>query len=373
MGHRPQLQYHRWEGVYTADVTLNGVRQRVASLVAQMTGHGWTCIVAADTRFMASQIAIDVYQTLSASGVTTLFCPMPAPLPAIERAIEQRRADCAIIVSAGNRPFWYCGLIALTPALDQPPFALPLPPADQVRPFPPASDPPEHSHIDVRALYLEALRTSADIDFIRRTSQTLFVDPMNGTTSGYIPAVLGEGGQTKAIEINREIDPLFTRQTPHPLEANLARLRKLVRASDSHLGMALSADGRALGVVDNQGDLLTPIDLALVIGQHLSRQYRQRGFVVVPPGGEGLAGGVRAWEENFGLKIEQIEGATVRVAELVERERSNLVVGITATGEVTLGRSVGIPDALVAALVLIEAVARSGLKLRPLLNSLRGK
>jgi phosphomannomutase len=373
MGQRPQLQYHRWEGVYTADVTLDGVRQRVAALVAQISGRGWTCIVAADTRFMASQIAIDVYMALSSAGVTTLFCPTPAPLPAIERAIEQRRADCAIIVSAGNRPFWYCGLIALTPPLDQPPFALPLPPADQSRSFPPATDPPSQSQIDVRALYLDALRTSADIEFIRRTSQTLFVDPMNGTTSGYIPAVLGEGGQTKAIEINRELDPLFTRQIPHPLEANLARLRKLVRESDSHMGLALSADGRALGVVDNQGELLTPIDLALVIGQHLSRQYRQRGFVVVPPGGTGVAGGVRAWEESFGLKIEQIDGATTRVAELVERERGSLVVGITAAGEVTLGRSVGIPDALVTALILIEAVARSGLKLRALLNSLRGK
>jgi phosphomannomutase len=373
MGHRPQIQYHRWEGVYAADFTLAGVRQRAAALAAHPTAQGWTCLVAADTRFMAGQFALDAYRTLDAAGITTLYCPAPVPLPAIERALELRRADCALVVSAGNRPFWYGGLIVITPPLGQPLFEGQLPQADTVRPFPPSNDPPEQNQIDLRALYLDALRTAADIELIRRTSQTLFVDSMSGTASGYITAVLGEGGQTKAIEINRESDPLFGRQPPQPSEAGLARLRKLVRESDSHFGIAIAADGRALGAVDNNGDPVAPVDLALVIGQHLSRQYRQRGLVVAPPGGDELPGGARAWEENFGLRIEQPESASARIGELTDRDRGSLVVGVTPAGEVTLGRASGAPDALVAALTLIEAVARSGMKLRQLIGTLRGK
>jgi phosphomannomutase len=373
MGQRPTLQYHRWEGIYAADFTLDGVRQRAAALASQLASRSWTCLVASDTRFMAGPFALDVFRTLETAGVSCLLCPTPAPFPAVERAIDQRRADCAIMVTAGSRPYWYGGLIALTPPLDHAIFSGALPHADPVRPFPPLNNPPEQSQLDLRTLYLEALRTSVDIEVIRRSTLTVFVDPMNGTTSGLLPALLGEGGQTKAVEINREIDPLFGRQPPNPGEAGLARLRKLVRESDSHLGVALSADGRALGVVDNAGELLTSADIALVIGQHLSRHYRQRGSVVISPGGEDLPGGVRAWEESYGLKLEQVETVGLRIAELIERDRGSLVVGVTATGEVTLGRALGVPDALLAAMTVIEAVARSGMKLRPLLQMLRGK
>ncbi|GAB4121699.1 MAG: phosphoglucomutase [Roseiflexaceae bacterium] len=376
MGHRPQLQYHRWEGIVAADVTLVGMRQRAAALATHVVQRGWTCLVAFDTRFMAGQFALDALRTLEAAGASCLFCPTPVPIAAIERALDQRRADCALIMTAGSRPFWYSGLLALTPPIDQDLFHGDLPLADQVRPFPPTSDTTESPTIDLRSLYIDNLRTSVDVELIRRSTQTIFVDPMSGTASGLIPAVLGDASQTKAIEINRESDPLFARQTPHPLEAGLARLRKLVRESDSHFGVACSADGRAIGVVDTAGELLSPYDLALVIGQHLSRHYRQRGLVILPPsppGAQEIVGGARAWEDAYGLKLEQREATGVRIAELSERDRASLVVGITPTGEVTLGRMLGVPDALLAALVLLEAVTRSGMKLRPLLLQLRAR
>ncbi len=373
MGQRPQLQYHHWEGIYAVDVTIDGLRRRAATLANLLIARDWSCIVASDTRFMASQFALDLFRTLEMAGVNCVYCAQPTPLPAIERALDARRADCAVLVSAGNRSYWYSGLHVITPALDHVLFAEPLAVPDMVRPFPPSAEPPEQSHIDLRSLYLDALRTSADIEFIRRTLQTVFIDAMGGTTGGYLTAVIGDSSQTRVVEINREPDVLFGRQPPHPAEANLVRLRKLMRESDSHLGVAISADGRALGAVDNIGDLITPTELVLIIAQHLSRQQRQRGIVVVPGGNDELMGGLAYWDDTYGLKIEQSESAALRISELCERDRSMLVAGVTATGEVTLGRATSFSDALVATLTLIEAVARSGLKLRPLLQMIRGR
>ena len=174
----------------------------------------------------------------------------------------------------------------------------------------PRSTTTDSTSIDLRAPYLETLRDSVDMDLIRRATLTVFVDPMNGTTSGYVPAALGEGGQTKAIEINRETDPLFGRQPPQPTEAGLNRLRKLVKESDSHLGIALSADGRAIGVADNTGDSVSPLDLTLLLAQYLNRQYRQRGLIVRAAAGRPrprAAQALRAWEDGVGL-----EGRIVR-------------------------------------------------------------
>ena len=146
-----------------------------------------------------------------------------------------------------------------------------------------------------------------------------------------------------------------------------------MRESDSHLGVAISADGRVLCAVDSSGDTITPTELALVVAQHRSRQQRQRGSVGVPGGSDAVIGSASFWDETYGLKIEQSESAALRISEICDRDRSMLVAGITATGEMTLGRATGFSDALIAALALIEAVARSGLKLRPLLHMIRGR
>jgi phosphomannomutase len=378
MAQRQRLNRHQWEGIYTADFTLDGVMLRCRWLGEALAARKWSCLIAHDTRFMAGQFARYVYRSLEAQGIAVSFCPTPAPFPSVELALEQKRADTALIISAGNQPFWYNGMIVLAPPVERPLLeGEPLPPdgvASSIA-FPsPSLDNSERTQVDLRAPYLETLRDSVDVELIRRATLTVFVDPMNGTTSGYIPAALGEGGQTKAIEINRETDPLFGRQPPQPTEAGLNRLRKLVKESESHLGVALSADGRALCVADNTGELVSMLDLALLLANYLSRQYRQRGLIVAPhPGDTGEPPGLRAWEEANGLKVELTADPAARIAELLGQDRNSLLVGISANGEVTLGRYGATPDAALAALLLIELVARSSSKLRPLVDEIKGK
>jgi phosphomannomutase len=378
MPQRSRLNRYTWEGVYSADFTLDSFRRRCRRLAEALIARKWNCLVAHDTRFMAGQFARYAYRSLEECGVRVSFCPTPAPLPAVELALDQKRADTALIISAGNRPFWYNGMIVLAP-LDASPLAGEPEAAESSEastPFPPAAlDNSDSTSIDLRAPYLEMLRDSVDMELIRRATLTVFVDPMNGATSSYIPATLGEGGQTKAIEINRETDPLFGRQPPQPSEAGLNRLRKLVKESDSHLGVALSADGRAVGVADNMGEIVPALELTLLLAQYLSRQYRQRGMVVAPAsdGAPETIAGIRGWEDATGLKVDLSADPAARIADLLNQDRNSLLVGTTAAGEITLGRYGGSPDATLAALVLIESVARSNGRLRALVDEMKGK
>ncbi|MFL5805234.1 MAG: phosphoglucomutase [Roseiflexaceae bacterium] len=374
---RPRVNHFDWEGVFSADFTLSSFQRRCQRVAEVLLAHKWSCLIAHDTRFMAEPFARYAFYSLAHYGARVSYCPTPAPFPAIDLALGQRRADTALIISAGNRPFWYNGMIVLAPLEDSPlegdpsaeqsPIAMPFPPL--------ALDASDNTQVDLRAPYIEMLRDSVDMDLIHRATLTVFVDPMSGATSGYIPATLGDGGQTKAIEINRETDPLFGRQPPQPTEASLNRLRKLVKESDSHLGVALSADGRAISVADNMGEIVPPLDLALLLAQYLSRQYRQRGAVIAPaPDSTPDASvNIRTWEEASGLKVELSSDPAARIAELLKQDRNSLLVGTTASGEVTLGRYSAAPDATLVALVLIESVARAGSRLRALLDDMKGK
>lgn len=364
--HMQTVRYtYCWEGTIAADFTLDAVRRRYVTLADLLHARGWSCLVAYDTRFLSAPIAADCYQGLRALGARVMLSSTPLPRPAIDVALDHGVADCAVMVSASNRDYWLNGLIVIAPAPGLSPFIDGHPPRECF-PFP--AETSNASTIDVRRAYIESLRREINVDLARRTSLTIFVDVMNGTTGGIIPAVLGDGAQTKTIEINREPDAWFGRQAPHPHTAPLLRLRKLVRKSNSHLGVALSADGRALGVVDNDGELAPHLDIALLLAQYLNRQYRQRGLVIAPASAAS-ATWVRAWEAQTGLSVEFAAQPAARIVEA--RAANQLLVGVTEDGQPTIGRSGGIGDAPLAALLLVELVARRNVKLRVLRDKLR--
>lgn len=374
----PRVNRFDWTGVFSAEFTLDSFQRRCQQLAEILLARQWSCLIAHDTRFMAEHFARYAFYSLAQAGVRVSYCPTPTPFPAVELALDQRRSDTAMIITAGNRPFWYNGITVLAPLDESPLLNEPTAePSTVALPFPPpALDTSEQTQIDLRKPYITQLADAVDMEMIRRASLTVFVDPMNGATSGYIPAALGEGGQTKAIEINRELDPLFGRQPPQPSEVGLQRLRKLVRESDSHLGVALSADGRAISVADHVGDVVSPLDLTLLLASNLSSHSRQRGAIVVPAPPENtpdVQPQIRAWEEATGLKIELSSDPAARIAELLRQDRNGLLVGTTAAGEITLGRYSATPDATLVALVLIECVARSGNRLRGMLDEMKGK
>lgn len=362
---RPLLQ--AWEAAYTAELTLDQLRRRAATIGAALALQRARCLIAYDTRFLANLFAQTLAQDLTARGVSVLLADTPVPLPAIHHALDRKQASCALYVSARNQPYYMGGLILIgdeKSGLSLDPAPDPLPPV----PFPPTA-PPEAT-VDLRAPYLEMLRNALDLEAIRRLPMTFFVDAMAGSTAGMVTALLGEGGQTRAIEINRDPDPLFARGAPQPFAASLNRLRKLVRESDSHLGLAISGDGTALAVVDPAGEVLDSFETALLLAGYLASQHRQRGLVIAPPPAPQSPLQIQpkyltAWQETTGHRLELATNS-------LSSERQP-VVAMTASGEVLLSRWSTCPDGLLAGLLMCEAVARSQGGLRALCATLRAQ
>ena len=92
-----------------------------------------------------------------------------------------------------------------------------------------------------------------------------------------------------------------------------------------------------------------------------------------PPAAESALAGARisAWEDASGVKAELMASPDTRIAELLEQERPSLLLGISADGEISLGRMAAYPDAILAGLLVAEMVARSGGSLRTLIESQR--
>lgn len=365
-----------WQAIYADEFTLEQVRRRTTMLATGLLGRGLSCLVAYDTRFMGALFARDVELTLRNLGVKATLAAAPTPLPAIHYALSQRVADCALYISACNQSYVYNGMVLIAADatdLSLDPVTEPLP----THTFPPVGELNPEQTRDLRTPYMEALRNLVDLDLVRRTSLTIFVDAMNGTTAGMFSTLLGEGGQTRAIEINREADPLFGRTTPTPVATSLMRLKKLVRESDSHLGLALSADGTAVSLIETYGEQLEPTETAMLLAAYLARHHRQRGSLLIPtPHPDSVLAGMprlNLWEEQTGLRAESLSNPALRLNELMANERTVPLLGATNAGELIIGRYAGYPDALLAGLLCAEMVARSGGNLHTLRDAQRAQ
>lgn len=390
MNARFRLFDNFWDGVFATDFTLDHVRQHCYHLGKALLEHNLSCLVAYDTRFMSDLFAHDMYHYLENQGVQVSLVPTSVPLPAVQMALNSQHAQCALFVSARNRPYWYNGLVllqgrearlslrfdeAMSTAQGMP----------EPAPFPSPSDTNTPgqvffagSTLDVRKPYLDMLRGLVDVNLIRRVTLTIFTDPMHGTMAGYLPEIIGGGNYTKAIEINREIDPLFGKITPLPEQTAITRLCKLVRESDSHIGLAFSADGTVLGVVDKNGEKLDQLEVVLLLASYLVSQYRQKGIVVAPPPAAGtpLANavpGLSTWEDTLGFKVELAQDPIQRITEILAQEQQKLLVGCTTDGELIMSKYSLYPDALIAGLLMVELVARNGGSLRTSLDDLRAR
>lgn len=395
-----------WEGVFTADFTLEQVRKRCSNLSHVLKEQGASCLIGYDTRFMSDLIAQDIYHMLELCGIPTHLSAGPVPLPAVHHALGQHQADCALVVSARNKPYWYNGLVLLKPntddsypllsevAPDQSEAAgagevdeaniaddtSPIASSIETEPFPHQSptvaslESSGPAIINLRKPYVDMLIQQVDVGVIRRVTMTIFVDAMHGTMAGYLPAIIGEDTQTMAIEINRETDPLFNKLTPSPALSELNRLRKLVRESDSNVGLAYSADGTALGIVDKNGELLTHLEIALLLAAYLVRQYRQQGVVIAPLASVSqhvTPTGLQKWQDSVGVRLELVENPTERITAALSDDSMKVLVGCNKEGALVLGNYKPYSDALLASLLFIELVARNGGNLRNLLDELR--
>ena len=74
-----------------------------------------------------------------------------------------------------------------------------------------------------------------------------------------------------------------------------------------------------------------------------------------------------------GAMVRKKPAGEARITELLAQDRNSLLVGATSAGEITVARYGSMPDATLAALLLIEITARFSSKLRTLIDEIKGK
>ena len=345
-----------WRATIAEDYTFENVRAVSAALAVYLQRHETEkakngVAIGYDTRFLSAEFARCAADTIAAAGVPVLLADRDSPTPAIAWATRSRELASGIMITASHNPPKWNGFKFFTPAGG---------PADRD-----ATDalesvigrnrggrkpqPAEVTLFDPRPALVEQLHQVVDFDLLKSVRGTAVCDCVHGTGRGYVNALLKECGW-KVTTIRENPDPMFGGVLPDP--ANPAchiTLQEAVQKKNADIGLANDPDADRFGVVDSNGDYLTPNQVLALVYVHLLEHRGLRGPVARTLPTTGLLDAIAA---KYGQKVIETPVGFKWLGDAIENKGA-LLGGEESGGMSIIGHYPG-KDGVLADLLLAE-------------------
>ncbi len=282
-----------WRGIIAQDFTFDNVRacaQGVADYVKQAGLANRGLIVGYDTRFASEDFASAAAEVVAGSGIKVYLCPKATPTPVISYGILAEQAGGAIIITASHNPAIWNGFkfksengASASPEViaeleKHISHTLATGKISRV-PLAEALKQGVVEYLDLAPIYSEQISKLINLNELRQSRLKVVVDPMYGAGAGYFKRLL-DGGAIKVAEINKERNPLFPGIQPEPIAANLAKLSATVKRQRASVGLATDVDADRLGIIDENGEFLTQLQVFALLALYLLEVCGERGPIV---------------------------------------------------------------------------------------------
>ncbi|HEX6292547.1 MAG TPA: phosphoglucomutase/phosphomannomutase family protein [Herpetosiphonaceae bacterium] len=279
-----------WRAVIGEEYTFANVRivtQAVADYLKQENLASRGLVVGFDTRFGSERFAAAAAEVLAANGIHVYLTQKATPTPVISYAILDKKAGGAAIITASHNPGTDNGYKY------KPEYAGSASP-EVVGKLEANLGTSEVKRMDLKEAerqglverfdgvpaYVKQISGLVDLEQIKRAGLTIIVDAMYGAGAGYFPQIL-DGGSTKIIPINAERNPIFPNiRAPEPIDSNLSKLKKVVKESGAHVGIAFDGDADRVGLVDEKGRFINQLQVFGLLAYYLLEVRGWRGPIV---------------------------------------------------------------------------------------------
>ena len=275
-----------WRAIVGEDYTFDNVRACAAAVAIELRMTGQTrrgIAVGYDTRFQSREFARAAADVIASQGIPVQFSDRPLPTPALSYAVTTMGAACGVMITAShNPPAWNGFKVKSEAGSSAPPEQverieahLPAALSDDVRSV--RSRTADIETVDMVSPYLVQLSRLVDIEPIKSAGIRIAVDSMHGSGAGIIAALL-DGGASVVSEIRSEVNPAFPgMKQPEPVEDNLAPLISEINAIGFDVGVATDGDADRLGVVAENGEYVTTLEVFSTLFHHLKSRRKLPG------------------------------------------------------------------------------------------------
>jgi len=359
-----------WRAIIADEFTFEKVRQVTEAICSSLNeSHGSrTLIVGHDTRFMGENFAQVAAGICRDKGFRVLLCNAPAPTPAISFAIRNENAAGALNFTASHNPPQYQGIKFSTsdgaPALPQ--VTKRIEAAIEANAKATAGK-GTIEEFDARAGYLEDLQKKIEFDSIAGSKGKFAYDPLWGTGRGYLNKALEDNG-LEVTTIHDWRDVTFGGQAPEPGEEHVGELKGLVIEKGLTLGLATDGDSDRFGVIDSNGEFITPNQLIAILTDYLAESRGWHDGVARSVATSHLVDRVA---REKGLELYETPVGFKFIGELINEDK--IIIGGEESAGLSIKGHYPEKDGILACLLAAEAVSVRRKSLTEQLNAIYGR
>jgi len=368
-----------WRAVISDEFTFENVRVVTQAIADHIKDRGLAAqgmVVGHDTRFMSDIFAGQVACVLAANGIKAYLSSRSVPTPVISFEIIRRKAAGGINLTASHNPPEYCG-IKFSPEWGGP--ALPDTTADiEKRANSLMSQPEAVNYIPIEEArrkglvedvhmvkdYLDDLKSKIDFSAIEERSPRVAIDPIYGTARGYLDAVL-KGAGLEVTTLHDRRDPYFGGHRPEPAEEYLEELSRVVVDGGYDIGLATDGDADRYGIIDADGEFITPNEMLALAFDYLVRQKGYKGGVARSVATTHLVDRVA---ELHGREVFETPVGFKFIGDLITQDK--IVIGGEESAGLTIKGHLPEKDGILACLLALEMISVEGVPLRKQLEKL---
>lgn len=362
-----------WRAIIADDFTFANVQVVAQGIAYYITGQQLAkkgVVIGYDNRFLSEEFARACARVLMGNGIKVYLPERGIPTPVTAAMVRQLAAAGAIMVTASHNPPEYNGIKFI------PYYAAPA--------MPEVTNTIEEEVtrvLDGAKIYELSLEEGSNLGLLEDLEpyavyrdqvlgllkKELFspgvkvvVDPMYGVGSGYLDQILKELG-IEPIIIHGHRDPLFGGKMPEPTAPYLKELGEMVVKEGASLGLATDGDADRFGVVDENGEYVSPNRLLSLLLHYLLSSRSQRGPIARTVATTHRLDQIAA---AHGLKVIETPVGFKYIGECL-REQGAILGGEESGGMSTFGH---IPekDGILAGLLTVEMIAAMGKNLTEL-------
>ncbi|MBA3599983.1 MAG: phosphoglucomutase/phosphomannomutase family protein [Acidobacteria bacterium] len=359
-----------WRAIIADEFTYANVRLVTEAICGYLNNQNdvnrQTLIIGHDSRFMGESFCQVASEIAERKGFKVLLCENPTPTPTISHAIRSEKAIGGINFTASHNPPEYQGIKFSTsdgaPAL--PEITKQIENIIENSPKIEDKDGGTIEKYDARPKYLDDLKTKIRFDRIADAKGTYAYDALWGTGRGYLDKILRDHN-LKVETLHDWRDVTFGGKSPEPSEKQIGELREAVKSKNLTLGLATDGDGDRFGIIDSNGEFITPNELVALLADYLAES---RGWT------EGVARSVATSHlidrvaTNRGLKLYETPVGFKYIGELINEDK--IILGGEESAGLSIKGHYPEKDGILACLLAAEAVAVRGRSLSEQLEEL---
>lgn len=363
-----------WRAIIAKDFTFDNIKIVSQGIASYMNSNNLSkkgIVIGYDNRFLSEQFAAECAQVLAGNGIKVYLFGKTSPTPLTAFAIRVMEAGGAIMITASHNPPEYNGIKFIPeyagPALPEVTEAI----EEEVNRI---IDGGKIYELDLKEALTLNLLQEIDVDreyniqlfqiinqeFIKAKPIKVIADPMYGAGIGYLDRILSEMG-CEVKTINNYRDPMFGGSMPEPTDSVLADLKRAVVNYKADLGLALDGDADRFGIVDQDGDFISPNQIAYILFDHLIKTRTFRGPVCRSIATTHMLDQIA---RKNGLTVIETPVGFKYIGESL-REKG-CMMGIEESGGLSVFGHIPEKDGILACLLVVEIIAYTGKTIKEL-------